>query len=518
MKARTIRFPGAACILACMSLALLAASCQASLASGAETAQVRLALSSADTDLGAPRTLDPQSSPARTISPDFSSKLVYAVTGSSTGGATYSDSFASAPISFSVKPGIWSFSVAVTLNGASILSGSVTGVEVSPYATAAIPLSLARVAGNGTLSLSYSFGTGVAYSSAAALSVAVLSGGTAPTSPTWSGSGPLTYSGSLAAGDYLVTSSITATSSGVSYTYYVYETVQIFNGATSSLAKAISSGDLTGAGTTVTGVYLALPNTRSYYLSCASGSAATSETVSALINPTNAIYTSLAWSSSNAGVATVTANSVSSGVAGATVTAVAAGSATITFSLSDSASGSSYSDSISFTVLGSTTLATGAAGPAAGYIFYDAGNYTTYGWRYLECTPSDQSSYAPWWNGSYISVSTGTAVGTGAANTATIIAAQGVGIYAAYLCANLSQGGYHDWFLPSTGEFSLLYTNLIKKGLGGLTSNSYYWCSSQYSSTAAYVDYYNISSSTYSLTNTNSDKSTSYMVRAIRAF
>ena len=41
----------------------------------------------------------------------------------------------------------------------------------------------------------------------------------------------------------------------------------------------------------------------------------------------------------------------------------------------------------------------------------------------MEAAPSDQSTSIQWYNGSYIIISTGTAVGTGKANTDAIIAA-----------------------------------------------------------------------------------------------
>ena len=65
-----------------------------------------------------------------------------------------------------------------------------------------------------------------------------------------------------------------------------------------------------------------------------------------------------------------------------------------------------------------------------------------------------------WWGDRYYPQigATGTAVGTGAANTQKIIAVQGRTYnYAALVCANYSGGGYSDWFLPSKDELFLLY-------------------------------------------------------------
>lgn len=119
-------------------------------------------------------------------------------------------------------------------------------------------------------------------------------------------------------------------------------------------------------------------------------------------------------------------------------------------------------------------------GPAGGLVFYDKGEYSN-GWRYLEATPSDISTDSQWYKGNFkdwINIKgTGDAIGTGKANTAVIVAAQGSGSYAAALCDDLVLGGFDDWFLPSKDELNLLYTKLHKKGLGGFTFKTY-WSSS----------------------------------------
>ena len=120
----------------------------------------------------------------------------------------------------------------------------------------------------------------------------------------------------------------------------------------------------------------------------------------------------------------------------------------------------------------------GGTGPAGGIIFYDKGSYSD-GWRYLEAAPSDQSTGIQWYNGSNILIGVAaTAIGTGAANTAAIVGSQGAGSYAAELCADLTLGGYSDWFLPSKDELGQMYVNLEDKGLGGFSS-AIYWSSSE---------------------------------------
>lgn len=121
----------------------------------------------------------------------------------------------------------------------------------------------------------------------------------------------------------------------------------------------------------------------------------------------------------------------------------------------------------------------GDTGPAGGLIFYVNPDYITDGWRYLEAAPVDQSEVMQWYNGSNVAMDvTATAVGTGKANTQTIIKAQGEGNYAAQLCNDLTLSDYSDWFLPSRSELNKMYINLYLKGLGGFTSGNY-WSSSE---------------------------------------
>ncbi|MEI6388047.1 MAG: chitobiase/beta-hexosaminidase C-terminal domain-containing protein, partial [Spirochaetota bacterium] len=81
------------------------------------------------------------------------------------------------------------------------------------------------------------------------------------------------------------------------------------------------------------------------------------------------------------------------------------------------ATASGYSQSAEGTASYKETYAVGDTGPAGGIVFYDKGSVSD-GWRYLEAAPSDQSAGIRWYNGTYISVSTGTAIGSGKANTA----------------------------------------------------------------------------------------------------
>ena len=120
----------------------------------------------------------------------------------------------------------------------------------------------------------------------------------------------------------------------------------------------------------------------------------------------------------------------------------------------------------------------------------------------------------PWWNGSIIKTgATGIAIGTGKANTDTIIARQGnTGSYAAKNCRDYTSGGYSDWYLPSKDELYQLFINRVALGMPSL---GLYWSSTEdfiyTSATEMYMD--NNSYSFFS-----QDKSSTYGVRAIRDF
>ena len=113
----------------------------------------------------------------------------------------------------------------------------------------------------------------------------------------------------------------------------------------------------------------------------------------------------------------------------------------------------------------------------------------------LIAAPSN--SCMQWYNGSDTTTgANGTAVGTGSANTAAIIASQGAGSYAASLCQSLTTGGYSDWYLPSIDELSKLYLNRAAiGGFGSACGTFYYWSSSEnsiYSSESAFnIDFSN---------------------------
>jgi hypothetical protein len=102
-------------------------------------------------------------------------------------------------------------------------------------------------------------------------------------------------------------------------------------------------------------------------------------------------------------------------------------------------------------------------------------------------------------------------VGTGEQNTIDIEAGCTTPGTAADICANLSLGGYSDWFLPSKDELDLMYENLKVFGVGGFAV-TFYWSSSEDSAFSAWAQYFGNGNQYYN------GKSNTFRVRAVRAF
>jgi Protein of unknown function (DUF1566) len=145
-----------------------------------------------------------------------------------------------------------------------------------------------------------------------------------------------------------------------------------------------------------------------------------------------------------------------------------------------------------------------------GIIFYVDGT----GQHGLIAATSDQSIGLKWHNtnSSLITNAAGLAIGTGAANTTTIINVQGSGLYAASLCRQFyNGGGFSDWYLPSLFELNQLF---MQKTIVGGFAFDYYWSSSEYSSSGAWMISFGAPGQNQQI----GSKSTSYYVRAIRSF
>ena len=134
----------------------------------------------------------------------------------------------------------------------------------------------------------------------------------------------------------------------------------------------------------------------------------------------------------------------------------------------------------------------------------------------LIAAPSNQSN-AEWGCAGQFIGGTSSAVGTGAANTTAIVSGCPETAIAAKICANLTLGGYSDWFLPSKDELNLMYDNIgpgDELGLGnvGNFSNDYYWSSTEGDNDNAWEqDFYDGEQGNYG-------KDFADGVRAVRAF
>ena len=149
-----------------------------------------------------------------------------------------------------------------------------------------------------------------------------------------------------------------------------------------------------------------------------------------------------------------------------------------------------------------------AAGDALGgglFVFEDSG------YAYISAA-ADQSTDAPWGcQGTDIS-GTLSAVGTGSANTALIVAGCATSGISARICDQLTLNGYSDWFLPSLDELTEMYTKLAADGLGNFANHTY-WSSTQESATQAYTIDFNNGN-----TNAHNKSQTNRHTRAMRRF
>ncbi|MBP7736843.1 MAG: DUF1566 domain-containing protein [Spirochaetes bacterium] len=162
-----------------------------------------------------------------------------------------------------------------------------------------------------------------------------------------------------------------------------------------------------------------------------------------------------------------------------------------------------------------------ALGGKVGYILQSSDTgYVAGEQRGLIAATEDQSTGVEWISGgstqsTLVPGGTGTALGTGTANTDRIIA-QAVAAgnttptsYAAGLARAYNAGGYTDWYLPSKDELSKLCTNRVS--IGGFAS-AWYWSSSE--AGTAYIAW----SQYFGGGTMGGAKFGSWRVRAVRAF
>jgi len=179
--------------------------------------------------------------------------------------------------------------------------------------------------------------------------------------------------------------------------------------------------------------------------------------------------------------------------------------------------GTSYGAVQSFTTLTPSSLYIGE--PYAGGLIFYLDSTHLHG---MVCASSDFTGYlAGGWGcqGIYIS-GTDTTFGSGAENTAAIIAECTDTTIAAYYCSSLRTGGYDDWFLPSLGEYNSMNSNLLHIGVGGLGLSRWYVTSSQVDATWYDIIFtsFPIPVYTESVSEAMKAYTTSYFIRPIRRF
>jgi uncharacterized protein (TIGR02145 family) len=167
--------------------------------------------------------------------------------------------------------------------------------------------------------------------------------------------------------------------------------------------------------------------------------------------------------------------------------------------------GTVYGNEMSFTTTSAPALAIGMS--YAGGIIFDLDSSGQHG---MVCAPSNQGNFQWGCFGTDIP-NTSTAVGTGATNTASILAGCSQRPIAASVCADLVLNGYSDWYLPSFGEVQLMISRLHLQGLGGFGGDQY-WSSSQYTPYSAWAMYF------FNGVFNHFTKNNNFQVRAVRAF
>jgi len=158
--------------------------------------------------------------------------------------------------------------------------------------------------------------------------------------------------------------------------------------------------------------------------------------------------------------------------------------------------GTSYGATQSFTTLGTfsvlPSIGSSYGGGIVAYIYQNGDpGYTSSNIPVLISSNSNQG-VSRWFNGSSITTgATSAALGSGFANTNTIIAVQGAvaSSYAAGIARAYTDGTYTDWYLPSQEELNKLYIN--RSAIGGFDGTmNYFWSSTESSSSTAKMQNY----------------------------
>lgn len=188
------------------------------------------------------------------------------------------------------------------------------------------------------------------------------------------------------------------------------------------------------------------------------------------------------WKSASVNIATVNSQGL--------VTGLTAGSVIIMYTLLDAGCGESQSYcNITVTDVPMVVGQSFAGGIIAYVLQPGDPNYDSNVKHGLIAAPADLPD-ARWNNGfpGVVTFATGSAIGTGSANTDSIMKVQGTsGEFAASVCRMLTLGGNADWYLPSKDELDKLYEN--RAAIGGFVTGKYWSSTEADDSQAWYRDF-----------------------------
>ena len=211
-----------------------------------------------------------------------------------------------------------------------------------------------------------------------------------------------------------------------------------------------------------------------------------------------------------------TSNGTSAGIFTSSLTGLTANTTYYARAYATNGVGTAYGNEVSFKTLAAKAIGDLYLGGKIAYL--DAS-----GIHGFVCALTDQSTGIPWWNGVNITIGgTFTALETsgvygisksgGRLNTDAIILKQGLGTYAASICAALTIGDATpgDWYLPSQGELNQMFVN---RTIRATFLNELYWSSSEYGYGFSWAQWFGTGNQTFDNKNNGG-----IYVRAIRAF
>ena len=300
----------------------------------------------------------------------------------------------------------------------------------------------------------------------------------------------------------IFTSSLTSLSTGTTYYVRAYATNAIGTGYGTAISFTTSASAVipTLDATTAASVITATSATSGGTVSSDGGSAITARGVcwSTTANPTIAN--------------SITTDAGTTGAFTSSITGLTQQTTYYVRAYATNSMGTAYGSPITF-ITGALSVGNSYLGGVVAYFLVsgDAGYNATVPHGLIAAT-SDQGTGNTWNNGTNTTTgATASAIGSGLANTNTIIANQGnTGTYAAKICRDYTGGGYTDWYLPTSGELAKLYLNRV--AIGGFAGVQY-WSSTE--GNATNVCKHNFSNGT---SNCTTAKTQLYYVHAVRSF